>query len=89
MASTQRSTYNIALKETILSSVENCKELLSEKKEISYQLLLNELTSSLHEKLFITQKKVVHYKPKPYAHLNPYIEHIIAFFEKMDFSIKT
>lgn len=87
-ASSKQYTYNLALKEEILSSVESCKELLSEKKEISYQLLLNELTSSLHEKLFITQKKVLHYKPKRYIHLNPYIEHIITFFEKMDFSIK-
>jgi len=87
-ASSTQHTYNVALKETILSSVQSCKELLREKKQISYQLIVNELTTSLHEKLFITQKKVMHFKPKRYVHLNPYIELIIEFFEKMDFSIK-
>ena len=62
-ASSKQHTYNLMLKETILSSIESCKELLSEKKEISYQLIINELTSVLHEKLFLTQTKVVQFKP--------------------------
>lgn len=87
-ASSKQHSYNLMLKETILSSIESCKELLSEKKEISYQLIVNELTAALHEKLFLTQTKVVQFKPKRYTHLNPYIDALIDFFEKMDISVK-
>lgn len=87
-ASQKNHEYNIALKETITSSIENCQELLREKKESKYQLIVNELTSPMSEKLFMIQNKVMHFKPKRYATINPYMEEILHFFEQMDYALK-
>lgn len=81
-------TFTLGLKEIISSSIESCQELLSEKKEIQYQLILNELITPLYDKVSIVRNRVIHYRPKRYALMNPYLEHVLDFFEKIDYSIR-
>lgn len=87
-ASHTQHNFTLGLKDIIASSVESCKELLSEKKEIQYHLILNELVSPIYEKVSIVRNKVIHYRPKRYTLINPHLEHLLDFFEKIDYSIK-
>lgn len=87
-ASHKQHRYMLFLKESITSSIESCKELLNEKKEIKYQLILEELITPIHEKALIVRNKFIHYNPKNYAQINSYIEHVLSFFEQIDYAVK-
>ncbi|MDD3344256.1 MAG: response regulator [Sulfurospirillaceae bacterium] len=87
-ASAQQHHFTLALKACIDDTIANCKTLLAEKKEIQYHLIVNELVSPIYEKVSIVRNKVVHYRPKKYTLLSPYIENLIEFFEKIDYAIK-
>lgn len=87
-SSRKQHNFTLALKACIHDSIESCKELLAEKKEIQYHLIVNELISPINEKTVIVRNKVIHYKPKKYALLKPHLGGMLEFFEEIDYAIR-
>ena len=87
-SSRKQHTFTLALKACIHDAIESCKELLAEKNEIQYHLIVNALISPINEKTSIVRNKVIHYKPKKYTLLKPHIGAMIEFFEKIDYAIR-
>ncbi|WP_263833491.1 response regulator transcription factor [Sulfurospirillum oryzae] len=86
--SNKQHNFTLALKACINDSIESCKELLAEKKEIPYHSIMEELLSPINNKASILRNKVIHYRPKKYALLSPYMEPLLEHFEKIDYAIR-
>ena len=79
-----KKSFTLALIPCMHDAIESCRELLSEKKEVSYHAIVKELTTPLHDKVFIIRSKVNAYQPSKHLYYSALLEHIVERFEALD-----